>query len=128
MRRSRKREVEGIGMSFLDAIFCGFGAILLLFVITRGAEPRLVERDAATLRAELKVLAEERAELAARRETLQVELAAQQTELAKAERLAARYQDELTTIEGRYRAARDTASVQNRIRDQLALAQQSLTE
>lgn len=128
MRRARKREVEGIGMSFLDAIFCGFGAILLLFVITRGAEPQLVERDAATLRAELKVLAEERAELAARRETLQAELAARQTELAKAERLVARYQDELTTIEGRYRASRDTASVQNRIRDQLALAQQSLTE
>ena len=43
-------------------------------------------------------------------------------------RSVARYQDELTAIEGRYRAARDTASVQNRIRDQLALAQQNLTE
>ncbi len=128
MRRRRKREFEAIGLSFLDAIFCGFGAILLLFVIARGAEPGLVERDAETLRAERQVLKEERAELETRRQTLQAELAARQAELAKAERLVARYQDELTTIEGRYRAARDTASVQNRIREQLALAQQTLTE
>jgi hypothetical protein len=128
MSRARRRELEGIGMSFLDAIFCGFGAILLLFVIARGAQPQVVERDAETLRAELRVLEEERAELQARVGALQAELGARQAELSRAERLVARHQDELTTIEGRYRAARDTASVQNRIRDQLALAQQSLTE
>lgn len=128
MRRRRKREFEAIGLSFLDAIFCGFGAILLLFVIVRGAEPALAERDAETLRAELQVLTEEQAELAARRRALEAELAARQAELSTTERLVARYEDELTTIEGRYRAARDTASVQNRIRDQLALAQQTLTE
>jgi hypothetical protein len=128
VRRRRKREFEAIGLSFLDAIFCGFGAILLLFIIARGAEPGLVKQDAKTLRAELRVLEEERAELESRRKALQAELEARQVELAKAERLVARYQDELTTIEGRYRASRDTASVQNRIRDQLALAQQALTE
>ena len=128
MRRRRKREFEAIGLSFLDAIFCGFGAILLLFVIARGAEPDLVERDAETLRAELRVLEEERAELLARRKALEAQLAARRSELSKAERLVARFQDELTTIEGQYRAARDTAAVQNRIRDQLALAQQTLTE
>jgi len=97
-------------------------------VIARGVEPKVIERDAETIRAEIRVLQEERTELEARRKALQVELAARQAELSKAERLVARYQDELTTIEGRYRAARDTASVQNRIRDQLALAQQKLTE
>ena len=128
MRRRSRREFETIGLSFLDAICCGFGAILLLFVIARGAEPKVIARDAETLRAELRVLDEERAELAARRKALQAELAARQSELSKAERLVARFQDELTTIEGQYRAARDTAAVQNRIRDQLALAQQTLTE
>jgi hypothetical protein len=128
VRRRSKREFETIGLSFLDAICCGFGAILLLFVIARGAEPKVIERDAETLRAELRVLDEERAELEARRKALQTELTARRSELAKAERLVARFQDELTTIEGQYRAARDTAAVQNRIRDQLALAQQTLTE
>ncbi len=128
MSRRRRREMEGIGLSFLDAIFCGFGAILLLFVIARGAEPQLVMRDAETLRAELRVLEEERAELDSRLRMLQAEFDAQQAEIGSAEQLVARYQDELTNIEGRQRAASDAAAVQNRIRDQLALAQQQLSE
>ena len=128
MKRRHRSEFQGAELSFLDAICCGFGAVLLLFVIARGAEPQVTQRDAETLRAELKVLQEERAELAARLERLRAELTARQAEQGRAERLVARHQDELTTIEGRYRAARDTATVQNRIRDQLALAQQQLTE
>jgi Skp family chaperone for outer membrane proteins len=127
MSRRRRREFEGGEMSFLDAICCGFGAILLLFVITRGVEPQVVERDAETLRAELRVLQEESAELELRVKALQAELGARQAEASQAERLLARHQDELTTIEGRYRAARDTAAVQNRLGGQLALAQQELT-
>ena len=128
MRRRHRSEFQGAELSFLDAICCGFGAVLLLFVIARGAEPQVTQRDAETLRAELRVLLEERTELAARLGRLRAELTARQAEQARAERLVARHQDELTTIEGRYRAARDTATVQNRIRDQLALAQQQLTE
>ena len=127
MSRRRRRDFEGLELSFLDSICCGFGAILLLFVIARGAEPKVMERDAETLRTELRILQEEAAELEPRVTALTAELAARQAEAAKAERLLARYQDELTTIEGRYRAARDTAAVQNRLSDQLALAQQELT-
>ena len=128
MSRRRRREFEGVGLSFLDAICCGFGAVLLLFVIARVAEPQVVERDAETLRAESRILQEERTELEARMKSLRAELDARHADLSKAERLVARYQEELTTVEGRYRAARDTAAVQNRIRDRLALAQQELTE
>ncbi|HEX9685381.1 MAG TPA: hypothetical protein VGA25_05965 [Burkholderiales bacterium] len=127
MIRRRRREFEGVGLSFLDAICCGFGAVLLLFVISRGAEPQVTERDAETLRAELRVLQEELTELQARLKSLRAELRAQHAELSQAERQVARYQDDLTAIAGRTRAARDTAAVQNRIRDQLALAQQELT-
>ena len=128
MSRRRRREFETQGLSFLDAVCCGFGAVLLLFVIARGAQPQVVERDAEQRRAELRILQEERIELEARMKTLRAELDARRAELSKAERLVASYRDELTTVEGRYRAARDTAAVQNRIRDRLALAQQELTE
>lgn len=128
MRRQRKRDVETIGLSFLDAIFCGFGAIVLLFVIVRGAEPRLIKTDAEALTAEQRVLEQESADLKAQAEATHAALVAQQADLARAETLVARYQDELTRIEGQYRAARDTAAVQNRISEQLARAQQELTE
>ena len=87
MKRRRAREFETIGLSFLDAICCGFGAILLLFVIARGVEPKVIERDAETIRAEIRVLQEERNELEARRKALQVELATRQAELSKAEQI-----------------------------------------
>lgn len=128
MSRRTKRGVETIGLSFLDAIFCGFGAIVLLFVIVRGAEPRLIKTDAEALTAELRVLEQEHTELQAQAEARRASLAAQQTDLARAETLVARFQDELTRIEGQYRAARDTSAVQNRISEQLARAQQELTE
>ena len=43
MRRTR-RDISIFSLSFLDCISCGFGAIILLFVISLGSE-RLVIKD-----------------------------------------------------------------------------------
>ena len=42
MKRSRlgRRDVEVFSLSFLDAICCGFGAVILLLVLTEVGEPR----------------------------------------------------------------------------------------
>lgn len=42
MKRIR-RDTESFNLSFLDCICCGFGAVLLLFVISMGAESRVIE-------------------------------------------------------------------------------------
>jgi hypothetical protein len=49
--RRRRREVEATGLSFLDCICCGFGAIILLLVITKIREPaiRAEVRDQMTV-------------------------------------------------------------------------------
>jgi hypothetical protein len=39
--RRRRREIETTGLSFLDCICCGFGAVILLLVITKIREPAL---------------------------------------------------------------------------------------
>ena len=36
MRKKKQREIELFGLSFLDCMCCGFGAILLIFVLTTG--------------------------------------------------------------------------------------------
>jgi hypothetical protein len=41
--RRRRRETELAGLSFLDAICCGFGAVILLLVIVKIREPGLLE-------------------------------------------------------------------------------------
>ena len=40
----RRREFEVFSMSFLDAICCGFGAIILLFIVSRTSEPGRLEQ------------------------------------------------------------------------------------
>ncbi len=50
MRRKR-REIEVFSLSFLDVVSCGFGAIILLLVISKFAAPLARERAAATMTA-----------------------------------------------------------------------------
>jgi hypothetical protein len=45
----RRRPFEVFTMSFLDAICCGFGAIILLFIVTRTTEPGRLEDNAQDL-------------------------------------------------------------------------------
>lgn len=128
MSRRRRREIEPLGLSFLDAIFCGFGAVILLFVIVRGVAPELIERDAEELKAEIEILTDEATTLRAQATALRDDLTERRAALTEAEQRVARYEDELTQTEGRFEAARDTAAVQNRLSDRLARAQQELSE
>ena len=40
MKRRERRPFEVFSLSFLDCICCGFGAIILLFVLNKMGEPR----------------------------------------------------------------------------------------
>ena len=42
-RRKRQDIGEGFSLSFLDCICCGFGAIILLLVLTKMGEPAALE-------------------------------------------------------------------------------------
>ena len=46
MKRSRlgRRDIEVFSLSFLDAICCGFGAVILLLVLTEVGEPIVFEK------------------------------------------------------------------------------------
>ena len=41
--RFRRREVEAFSLSFLDVISCGFGAIILLIVMTKTGDLKALE-------------------------------------------------------------------------------------
>ena len=44
MRKKRQRVADGFSLSFLDCICCGFGAIILLLVLTKIGEPAALEQ------------------------------------------------------------------------------------
>ena len=58
----RRREVEVFSLSFLDCICCGFGAIILLLVLSEIGQPAALEQSRRHLGGEVRLL-EERAYL-----------------------------------------------------------------
>jgi hypothetical protein len=59
MARLKRRTVEVFSISFLDCISCGFGAVLLLFVITSGKKADITEKELGDLQTIAKQLEEE---------------------------------------------------------------------
>jgi hypothetical protein len=47
--RLRRREIETSGLSFLDCICCGFGAVILLLVVVKIRQPAVLEERGAEL-------------------------------------------------------------------------------
>jgi hypothetical protein len=93
VRRRQNRQIEATGLSFLDCICCGFGAIILLLVITKIREPVLqaaareqMAVDAVRLEEQERDLQEKLAEARAEREAREAEARRKQ---ALSERLRA---------------------------------------
>ena len=107
----RRREFEVFSLSFLDCICCGFGAIILLFILSMGSS----RRDITKSRAELEAILQQR--LAAfgmvsqTRERLAGELATKDRTLAEIEQDIIKIQAVLAELEERIRneAAGDKA-------------------
>jgi len=55
----RRRNVEAFSLSFLDCICCGFGAIILLLVLSKIYEPVVIEEAEENLEMLIALLQEE---------------------------------------------------------------------
>lgn len=56
MLRQKRKAVELFSMSFMDCICCGFGAVLLLFILTTGQKVNFSQQDLDELRARVRQL------------------------------------------------------------------------
>jgi hypothetical protein len=127
-RRKRRREVELVGLSFLDVICCGFGAVLLLLVLVKFAEPVLLEQTTEELEAIIQSLEEEIEEIRGETRIVNQELVSRKEQLSEEERRVARLQGDLSRIQGEFSASDQDSAVSSTIEGQLARARQRLTE
>jgi len=127
MKKSR-RDIQIFSLSFLDCICCGFGALILLFVLSKFAEPKIIEEAKVDLQARIVRLEEELVEIRGETAILNRDLAAKKEQLSREKIRLARLQGDLSKIEGQFAASKDTAQVQNIIEGKLARAMQELTE
>ena len=126
--KKRRRDIEVFSLSFLDCICCAFGAIILLFVLSKFAEPMIIEDAKEDLQSVIERLEEELFEIRGETVVLNRELTSKTEQLSESKERLARLQGDLSKIKGEFAASKDDAEVQNIIEGKLARARQELTE
>ena len=128
MRRRKRRDLSVFSLSVLDCVCCGFGAVILLFVLSKVAEPVILEqaeRDLSGLVADLEERVHEiRGEVA----LLDRELRARREQISSVKAQVARLQGDLSDLLGRFAATAGEAEITNESEGRLAAAIQELTE
>ncbi|HCS28044.1 MAG TPA: hypothetical protein DIW43_11360 [Spongiibacteraceae bacterium] len=125
--RRRRRETEVFGLSFLDAISCGFGAIVLLLVLTKIAEPTKERDRGIGLQSMAEELAAELPELDGQLKSLEQKLADAGKRLADADQKLASLRPEARALEAERADAQLDAEAAAAIENRLAVAKQQLT-
>jgi hypothetical protein len=128
MKRTRRRPIEEFSMSFLDVISCGFGAVILLLMITKTVEPVLLEQSMVRLEGVVEMRRDAIFEIRGQTVVLTRELKDAQRELTEELQQLAQLQRELSIILGQYAATKDKADDDIAKESQLASAKQSLTD
>jgi hypothetical protein len=127
MRRNRTRDFDVFSMSFLDTICCAFGAVILLFVLSKYGEPKVLEATRVDLQGRIAKLEEELHELKGESEVVSRDLAARRIVLDEEKLKVARLAGDLTDLRGKYKASKQDADVANDIQGKLVSAQEKLT-
>jgi hypothetical protein len=125
--KARRRQTEVFNLSFLDVISCGFGAIILLLVISKISEPRVIEQTNVDLSGLVVQLEEELHEIRGETRILNRQLISRQEQLSEHKEKLARLQGAMTNIEGEYHLASTASAAQSLIEGELKSAKQELT-
>jgi hypothetical protein len=125
---AKRREMETFSLSFLDVICCGFGAVILLLVITKIYEPITIEQSQIRRQGLLALLQEELFQIRGDTAIVNRGLKTVEEELAEEEDLLSRLKRELTAIRGQFAATQDEASIDEQTQGSLLAARQMLTE
>ncbi len=128
MRRRRRGEAEGFNLSFLDCICCGFGAIILLLVLTKIGEPRALEQARQDLDGLVAKLEEELHQIRGETEILNRDLTVRREQLSEERVRIARLQGDLSKIQGEFAASRQMSEVNDIIEGRLLGAHQELSD
>jgi len=124
----RRRSFEVFTLSFLDTICCGFGAMILLLVLTEVGKPAALEESRKHLGGEVRLLEEQLNIIRGQTDELNRELVGSRETLERERGKLSSLAGDLSRIRGRYAGSREDAAVTNIIERQLVAGQEALTE
>lgn len=128
MKKKGRRNIEAASLSFLDCICCGFGAIVLLLVLSKTAEPFLLEETTENLQGLVRELEEQLFTIRGESRILNRELTTKTEQLSTIKDRIARLAAAITNIRGDFRDAQDQESLTSSLEEKLRRAQQELNE
>lgn len=127
MSRRRSREPDSFSVSFLDVASCGFGAMIILLMITKSQAPVTIEFADVTPEASVMELQEQLFAIRGETTILNRELNAKHEQLSALTDRIARLRRDLNDVEGRYNATNQLSDETTDEVGRLAIARQSLT-
>ncbi|MEE4250812.1 MAG: hypothetical protein V2I38_09505 [Alcanivoracaceae bacterium] len=124
---ARRRATEAFSLSFLDVICCGFGAVILLLMITKTVQPQIIEASTVNLEGKLANLQEQIYEMRGESVVLNRDLNARQEQLSEYQQRIAILQGQLASARSRYDSIQAETNSNDIINEQLAIARQQLS-
>ncbi|GMW06670.1 MAG: VWA domain-containing protein [Gammaproteobacteria bacterium] len=124
---ARRREVEVFSLSFLDAICCGFGAVIMLLVLNKAGEPRIIEQAKTERRELIAALQEELVRIRGETDILNRDRLTVEEQLSQNRDALARLQGDLSRIRGQFAASKQQG-VDTDAEGDLLAARQRLTD
>lgn len=126
--RSKRRAIEEFSVSFLDVICCGFGAIILLLMITKTLEPVLLEKSNLNLQGQVEQRENALFEIRGKITELRRQIRDASGDLEQKLKQLADLQLQLTRILGEFDNLSDEQKKISSENQKLAAAKQSLTD
>jgi hypothetical protein len=123
---AKYRDNDTFSLSFLDVICCGFGAVILLLVITKIYEPITIEQSKQELEGLILALQQELFEIRGDSVVLDRDLNSLETELASEQTLIATMRRELRKLQGQFAPVGDKQDLE--LKGELLAARQNLSE
>jgi hypothetical protein len=127
MKRAR-RDFQVFSLSFLDVVCCGFGAIILLLVLTKIGQPQAIEEARRDLDRRLVELEAELHAIRGETPILDRRLKSRVQQLSKELDHIARLRGDLSELRGEYAASQELSEVQDILEGRMLAAQQDLTD
>ena len=100
----RRRNIEAFSLSFLDCICCGFGAIILLLVLSKIYEPVIIEKTQDDLESLIALLQQELFDIRGETTVINRDLKDVRIQTSDSKLRLARLQGDLRKVRGQYAA------------------------
>ncbi|MCY4264762.1 MAG: VWA domain-containing protein [Gammaproteobacteria bacterium] len=128
MSKKNRRQTDSFTVSFLDVASCGFGAMIILLMITKSSAPAPIDPSEFVPEATVSELQEELFTIRGETRILNSELNAKQEQLSALDQRIARLRRDLSDVKGRFNASNQLSEEDTDEVGRLTIARQSLTE